>query len=265
MAKIFKRLDERCDQWLGIDATWRGNAPRYRYKSTIQRLCRNGWDPLDGECLMWTLYAQICRTWSGTPGRSKQNWRFTKQLNLAPGNMGPEVCLERTIAQITDENWVNQVPTASGVDDTGPHDLDLIHRRDTGYAFIELKVDFNIPLYAAFQIVQYAMVYFFSRCHAVTLGYDPNALEILRATRVDLAVLAPSEFFPAGYLEWLRRLESVLNSGLENFARKVQHVPSTFRFEVFPDWFAWNAENREQERVRNDVLQALHERHPLFQ
>lgn len=265
MPSILDGSDEICDQWLGIDSSWPGTTvPRYEHKSTLQRLCREGWRGLDGQLLVKGLYDHLPTNWSGARCRSDENWRFKKQTNLGSDNRRPEVPLERTIALITDENWANQVPTASGVDDSGAHHLDLIHRRGIEFTFFELKVASNNPVSAAFQLVQYAMVYAFSCYHAAALGYDPGRLEILRAKRVELVVLAPHPFFPPECHDWLRGFEAALNSGLVNVARELQHIPSSFRFEVFPEWFVWKAEECRTESVRKDLLWALHQRHRLF-
>lgn len=265
MPTIFDGLNQVCDQWLGIDATWPGTTePRYQHRSVFERLCREGWRGHDAELLLRSLYDQILQSWSGSPSRSVENWRFVKQTYLGPANLRPEVSLERTISQITDENWVNQVPTAMGIDDSGAHHIDLIHRRGSEFTFIELKVDANNPVYAAFELVQYAMTYILSRSHPDRLGYDLADLEILRAKQVKLVVLAPDEFYPPGCHQWLRRLEVALNAGLGAFAHEIPHVPSSFRFEAFPDGFVWNPEARNEESIKRDLLWAIHTRRPLF-
>ena len=265
MPSIFEGLNQICDQWLSIDSSWPGTTePRYEHTASHQRLCREGWRGLDGQALIERLYHGILANWSGTRCRSEENWRFEKQTTLGLDNRRPEVPLERTIAQITDENWVNQVPTASGVDNSGAHHLDLIHRRGLDFTLIELKVAANNPVSAALQLVKYGLVHAFSCNHAAELGYDMERLEILRAKQVALTVLAPYSYYPQECHDWLQGFESALNSGLATVARDVQHVPTSFRFEAFPEWFVWKPENCCDESARKDLLWALHQRHRLF-
>lgn len=267
MPCIFHDMDEICELWLGIDPTWDGTTPRYEHEKNLQRLCDEGWRRLNGQRLVTELYNSANAKWSRACCRSNENWRFSKQTNLGLDNQRPEVALERTMAQITDDNWANQVPTASGVDDCGSHHLDLIHRCGLNFTFIELKVASNNPVSAAFQLVQYATVYAFSCNNANGLRYNPGELELLRAERVELVVLAPHDFFARqhhNWLNWLREFEAALNSGLMNAAGEIQHVPSSFRFEVFPEWFVWNADRCRDETTRKDLLWALHQRHRLL-
>lgn len=265
MPSIFEGLNQICDEWLGIDSSWPGETePRYEHKECLQRLCRERERELDGPALVESLSNRIRENWSGARCRSAENWRFAKQTNLGEENIRPEVSLERTIAEITDENWVNQVPTASGVDGSGAHHLDLIHRRGRDFTFVELKVAANNPVSAALQIVKYGLVYAFSCNNAAKLGYEMDRLEILQAKQVALTVLAPRSYYPQACHDWLRGFESALNSGLATVAQNIQHVPTSFRFEAFPEWFAWKPADCRDESARKDLLWALHQRQGLF-
>ncbi len=264
MASILSGLGEICDLWLGVDASWPGKPSRYRHMATFQRLCQNPWGGLSGQRLIEDLYSRISKNWSGGPCRGRENWRFKKQLKMTETNPSEEVTLERTIARITDDNWVNQVPIASGIDGTrGSHNVDLIHRSGAKFSFIELKVESNHPLFAAFEIVEYGMVYVFSRIHASKLGHQAENLELLRATEVRLQVLAPHAFYDAASIDWLRRLEHCLNTGLEQVGQDLLQVPIGFGFSVFPRSFTWASANHQDITVRRDLLWALHNRTPL--
>lgn len=264
MPSIFDGLDEVCDKWLGVDASWQGKPPHYKRKINLQQLCQNGWGDLCGQHLMENLYNQILKNWTGCPCNGKQNWRFEKRPHLGKSNHRPEVTLEKTITRITDDNWVNQVPTASGVDSTGgKHCIDLIHRDRGVFTFIELKVKSDHPLYAAFEIIKYGMVYIFSRIHTEQLGYQVKNKELLRANEVRLQVLAPPAFYAAESIKWLRSLELCLNNGLEVFAQKELQIPMSFNFFVFPTSFAWNPAGHEDLEVRKNLLWALHNTTPL--
>jgi len=264
---LFDGLGAICDRWLGVDDAWEGQPPRYPHLANFQLLYRNGWGGWNGERLMWDLYGQISMNWSGGPCVGQENWRFEKQLNLGPNNLNQEVTLERTITLITDENWVNQVPIASGVDDTGSHyAIDLLHRSGSQFTFIELKVEANHPLYAAIQIIQYGLVYVFSRIHADQLGYQMMNTALLRAGEVRLQVLAPATYYnPPASIAWLLQLENSLNTGLEQFARKVLQIPMGFMFRVFPTDFLWVPAQHMEPEVRKDLLWALHNRNSIMQ
>jgi hypothetical protein len=264
MPSIFDGLDEVCDKWLGVDASWQGKPPHYPHKTTLQQLCQNGWGDLCGQQLMKDLYNQILKNWAGGPCTGQENWRFEKQPNLNETSPMPEVALERTITRISDANWVNQVPVASGINGIrGSNDIDLIFRTGASFTFIELKVASNHPLYAAFQIVKYGMVYIFSRIHTKQLGYQMKNKELLRANEVRLQVLAPPAFYAAESIKWLRSLELCLNNGLEVFAQKELQIPMSFNFFVFPTTFAWNPACHEDLEVRKNLLWALHNTTPL--
>ncbi len=265
MPSILNGLDEICDSWLGIDASWKGDRePRYKDKANLQRLCQYGWGGQSGPQLMNELYGKISKNWSSGPCTGRENWRFKKQLKLTDGNPSQEVSLERTIARITDDNWVNQVPIASGIDGTrGAHNIDLVHRSGAGFTFIELKVASNHPLFAAFEIVKYGMVYVFSRIHADKLGYQVKKLEMLRATGVQLQVLAPDPYYTTSSIDWFRSLEECLNTGLEKFARQEIEIPMGFSFSVFPNDFTWDSTRQKEIEARRNLLWALHNRRSL--
>src|SRR6266446_6938635 len=63
--------------------------------------------------------------------RIVKNWRWKKKDGLCPENASKEKILEKRIANIMNKNWVNQMPTASGLlNSTGGklHNIDLVHQ-----------------------------------------------------------------------------------------------------------------------------------------
>jgi hypothetical protein len=83
---------------------------------------------------------------------SEENWRFKEKPDISPDSKLLEKTLEKTIARRCGDDWVNQVPTASGLVGSGERqrNLDLVHRlSETQYDLIELKVGSDTPLYAA--------------------------------------------------------------------------------------------------------------------
>lgn len=267
---IFDGLPQLCDQWLGVDDAWPGQPPRYKRLATINRLAREGWNNPIGMNLVRSLDQRIFDNWNGTPSNGIENWRFEKQEHLGDNNNGPEVTLERTITKVTDCNWANQVPTASGVVETATaHNVDLIHRCGSHYSFVELKVNADTPLFAAFEILQYGLVFAFFRNNVQRLGYlgfPPERLQILRADAVHLRVLAPALYYRPEWLEWLRPFENALNTELQGFSTDVLGIPMDFGFEAFPDQFNWeeNIHNRNNVEVRRNVLWALRTRNLKF-
>src|SRR5579862_1258800 len=109
--------------------------------------------------LVGEILNQIDANWiaAGRQTRSKENWRFKKQLKIAEHNPSKETQLERAIARVMPEAWVNQVPTASGLTDAddGKRSLDLVWQAASGrFEFIELKVESDNPLHAAMELLQ---------------------------------------------------------------------------------------------------------------
>jgi hypothetical protein len=81
------------------------------------------------------------------------------------------------------------------------------------WEFIELKVNSDTPLYAAMEILQYGLLFLFSRHHQQELQYDTSK-ELLQATQIHLKVLAPSRYYTsnrAGAPYQLQWLEESLN------------------------------------------------------
>jgi hypothetical protein len=162
---------------------------------------------------------------------SSENWRWEKKTYISENNRSKEKTLEKEIARVSDESWVNQVPTLSGVISTTAErhcNIDLVHRSaDSEFEFIELKVDSDTAMFAAFEILKYGAVYVFSRNHASELGYDP-AKVLLKARRIMLCVLAPKQYYEPFNLDWLER---ELSRGLRDLG--LSNVDMDFRFEHF--------------------------------
>ena len=129
--------------------------------------------------------------------------------------------------------WANQIPVASGV--MGPDKdktmaIDLAHRcqghrHKRGYTLIELKIESNTPLYAAFEILLYGRLLTFSR--SGKLRYGIVGRPILVADYIHLRVLAPLEYYHSYKLDWLER---DLSRSIGRFARKKADVGMDFSF-----------------------------------
>jgi hypothetical protein len=126
--------------------------------------------------------------------------------------------LEREIVNKCGEDWSNQMPAASGL--VGPSTdkraaVDLVHREGpTKYSLIELKVDSNNPLFAAIEILQYGLLFVWSRNNLEKLGYDLHPQPVLAANEITLSVLAPGDYY-SDYS--LSNLTDALNNAFPDF------------------------------------------------
>lgn len=270
MPTILDGLDTIIDQHLGLDETWEGKPPRYKHPTSLIRLCREDDCTLDGIALIHALYDQIESNWADAGEfqarlPSSENWRFQKKADLSDGNESPEVTLERTVASITDDNWANQMPVDSGLLGARAHYIDLVHRSAQTFSLVELKIESNTALSAAFQVVKYGLAYAFSRRHAELLEYKVQDKELLQASSIELRVLAPAKFYP-GNRGWLADLETALDDALGRFMPELPEVeiPMSFRFEAFPESFDWSPGSHRENDTRKDLLWALHQRVRVF-
>ena len=161
------------DESLGRAAV--GNPPHHEHNTSSQRLTKQPLDGFDSHVLLASIYEMIGSNWDASKyhGGSEENWRLNDpRTELARENDSPEVCLERAIVRTMNalertNVWVNQVPIASGlIHPTSDRirKIDLVHKLGEGtFEFIELKVRSDTPLYAAMEILKYALVYAFSR------------------------------------------------------------------------------------------------------
>lgn len=168
---------------------------------------------------------------------SQANWRWCEpQLKISKHNASPEVVLERAIAQAFDNQgagrWANQVPVVSGV--AGPYAerrraIDLVERVDEGaFRLIELKVASDTPLYAAYEILFYLLIWLVARTKAEV------RTALLDAQRMEALVLAP-----ASYYQGLRLgpLEALLANEIAALGGR-HGVSLHFAFERLPADFA---------------------------
>mgnify|MGYP005859287897 CR=1 FL=1 len=245
------------DKWLGIDSTWDGKAPRYGHKSSLLWLQEHPPASLDGLNLIKDLLAKIHRNWKVAgclAPRSMKNWRFNKQLHIAEHSKSREKILEKAIVApaITGDDWANMIPTSAGLTGSeGRHrNIDLAQRDGTSFTFIELKWLTNNPLFAAMEILQYGLIYVFSRQNIDQLRYCPEKQPCLTATHLGLRVLGPTQFYAPYNVCWL---QEALSTGLLRFSKEVKPAMD-FAFEVFPLWFG---ESWFQSRPEAELKKAL--------
>ena len=208
-----------------------------RHRSALHALGRSNHLPqgsvaaaLDCIAANWKACAE-----AGQGSVSQQNWRWwDPQSFIGAANRSPEVILERAIVNACAadgrRDWSNQVPVASGVARSSSEKrraIDLVQKIDDAhFAFIELKVASDTPLYAAFEIISYVGVWLQSRSGA-------RQTDLLNATRIDSRVLAPSEYY-ARYK--LGALERLLDEELTAYGAR-HGVRLSFGFETLPQGF----------------------------
>ena len=250
MASILDGTNDIIDEWLGLNENSAGTRlPRYKNQTNLQQLSKDHDIPttLNGEPLVTKLLEQITRNWAKKEeGRkpSSENWRFSKQPIFNPRSTSLEKTLEKSIVVVTENDWANQVPVASGLVNRGEgkRAIDLVHQNaNNTYEFIELKIGPNAdtPLFAAMEILLYGLIYVFSRKNMTVLKYDSHNI-LLTANSVELQVLAPAEYYTGHQLGWL---EKSLSDGLSTLSKEVGYDLS-FRFRSFPEEFEWKLWSR---------------------
>lgn len=210
-----KKADDIIDNALGL----KSKGLKYKHKVSCKKLSMPPPVPFDCRALLLELLDHVKSKWHRGQSTGSENWRWEKQREIDPRNKSWEIRLERLIVNATGDDWVNQVPMVSGLTPAGDkrRAIDLVHRCGNGcYEFIELKVDEGggSPLLAAMEILQYGVLYIFSRENAQTLGYKRMNEGLLEAAGIHLKVLAPTTYY-AGYdLSWL---EKSIKVGLDDF------------------------------------------------
>jgi hypothetical protein len=244
---VLSGTEEIINCWM----TFEKKSRRYLHKSACQELSRRG-SSGDAVALIEDLYNKIDANWmerKRVKAPSKENWRYEKKQGLARNNKSPEKQLERSIVELLGQNWVNEVPTASGL--TSSHalkraNIDLVHRiRPACYEFIELKIVSNHPLYAAIEILRSGLLYIHARANQEQMKYSSIDNELLKADEVRLRVLAPDHYYCGYDLGWF---EKKLSAGIAQFvAAAVQtsqlrgsRLKVNFKFTAFPAGFQWD-------------------------
>jgi hypothetical protein len=245
---VFAGTGDIIDQWLGPNVARFGQAPHYRHRRAFLEMLQPPKNAtIDCVGLVQRLLAQITRNWEDAQALaprhpSRENWRFRKELFIAPANTSLEKRLEKMIALFTDDDWANQIPTASGLLNAygRQHNIDLARRSDRDFWLYELKWESDNPLSAAMQILLYGTLYLFWRLHLQELNCDLNRQPLLTASAIRLRVLAPRAYYETpspshhGSLKWL---ETCLSAGLQAVAQE-QGISMDFHFDVFQEPFS---------------------------
>ena len=168
--------------------------------------------------------------------RSKLLWKWRSAEVIADQNSSEEKILEKAaVCHLPKSEWANQVVTASGLSfysGDNRRNIDLVNRTGPGrYRFIELKTgESDNPVYAAVELLEYALLYWWSRQHPETHKAERENKELFAATHIAMEILAPNKFY-AGYdTVSLRNLSDVLTKSFNRLTRGQLEVK--FKFTV---------------------------------
>jgi hypothetical protein len=130
------------------------------------------------------------------------SWRLVPYFD-DENNSSKEKLLEKAVAcHLPIATWANQVVTASGLSlnsGDGHRNIDLINKTGPArYRFIELKIESNNPVYAAVELLEYGLLYWWARQHPEIhiKGREDQAL--FGAEHIVMEVLAPTAYY-TGY------------------------------------------------------------------
>lgn len=209
-----------------------------RHKSTAIRLSGApvvGWNGRNAVERLFT--AMNGDFWLQPMSRTDSNWMWRDTVPPA-SEASIEVGLERCVAeQGGREDWTCQMPTLSGylgASASKRRSIDLVQRVATErYRFIELKIGSDNPVYAAFELLGYALTYLRVRQSGRA---STGQHHVLAAKSLELVVLAPKEWYfyrrerggqdTSVELGWLA---DSLASGMTEFSG----LDAQFRFESF--------------------------------
>lgn len=257
---IFNGIDAILDKWLGLigheDEDDFGSKAKYKSKTAAIALSENG-SPFKSQAdnnsvakLISDCLNQLKNNLNAlNPDKIEpSNWKWEKSLHLASHNTSQEKTLEKLVAFLLDENWMNQMPVCNGLLGKGGSNacrVDLVHRDESSYNLIELKYSdkddggSDNPLFAAMEILRYGLVYLLFRKHQLLTTKSSKDHHIMGATKIQLVVLAPSSWYiykqrgGSGKTFNFKWLEDALTRGL---SQAIQDIPDMegmrFAFEM---------------------------------
>jgi hypothetical protein len=237
-------VDDLADAWFGLSRDNRrygdGRRPAYyKKRAAIDLSSRRGSMADDNNIATASPVQRMLKcvdeNWKrvGSPPLSDAAWKMRRACRLSQKNRRPETVLEKMVALLADDSWFNQVSTCS------EHGRRIDLGRACGaneFEFIELKYGHgensgtNHPLYAAIEIVKYALLYAHTRishCSQPQLPLRP----LLNARVIHLRVLAP-----AGYYEYQTRNGRVCKFEFEWLEHSLNHELSSLQPPVTYDF-----------------------------
>ena len=257
---ILEGVDAIIEQWLGIAKKPKyGKRPLNSKRALIDLSERKDLTPGPAQAraseLIAKLFSRIEENYkaSGGASPSPSNWQWEKSLKIDFDHTSEEKSLEKIVVQVLGDDWVNQVSVCNAMAKRKEYcrRIDLAHRlTDHEFELIELKYGTEVqghgsdtPLFAAMEIVQYALVYLFCRVRRL-YGRQLGKGNLLSAKAIHLIVLAPTGYYsyekqgqmrPYG-LGWL---EDCLNDGLCHYLQRCHDKLPTmdFHFQVLSPEF----------------------------
>ena len=200
----------------------------------------------DRDGLFFRTFEKIRANWFRfrEPARwpSAANWvlRVAPHFTYEPTKHFEKQLQKQIAICLENQGWGNDVPTASGlVDSQGRHiNVDLAHRIEDGFEFVELKLDADDPYKAACQIARYGAIHMLYRLDPeLTMRFRQNAM--IRAKRIVLEVLAPFRYYSYSDVD-LPTFERQLNAQLSAFAANYcAGLSLSFRFRAFLQSFVF--------------------------
>ena len=271
---ILGKVDKLIFEELGLAES--KNPPHYQRPEACQEISSRTMLHVNGKTLVEKIYRQITDNWHGFESRGDENWRWEPKTTI-PKTRSKEVILERLIVRTMGREWVNQVPTSSGLTKViKPRQsfdkrraVDLVHRCGNGqYEMIELKVDPKAgpPLFAAMEILQYGLLYTFYRVHLKNLELKQLEAEknkLLVAEVIRLKVLAPESYYKnkKGEDYRLGPLKGMINDGLKSFLTgKKFGFKMDFEFQKFHLDFALDSVVMDRKSPDQRIVEALNRR-----
>lgn len=237
MSKVFAGVDGLIDLALGVQCVG-SSAPHYRFKKAAL-LLRSRPPSLNMPELIEQMRCRIQSNLTSPDARwrnmggSWENWRWKKNLVFTPRTDVDEKTVEKLIAADCGDCWVNQVPTASGLLDKTSEthcNIDLVCRvGENSYEFIELKHDDATPLFAAFELLKYLLLFLVSRERGEEFRYSYEQSPIIWARSLNLVVLAPPAYYAPFSFRWL---ESEIDTALKSLSDA--EIALGFAFEQMP-------------------------------
>ena len=264
MPCILNGVPNIIDRFLGLD-TIGERTYTHSNKEACVRLCNLQEEDreFDGSELVRLVSNQIAanrreRTEEKLPCRGdRRNWRFEVQPDFQLG-VKYEIRLQKAIAVLLNKEWANAIPTASGVTECPEtaRCIDLTQRiSDDEWRFVELKALMKskdgssgeqTPLFACLELLQYALIFQYSKQHSEILGYTTSKNPIIAAKNVHLEVLMTQNCYSHNArlgrfnIAWLHRL---IDEGLSSINRQQANVQFSFRFSEFPEDFEWTEDD----------------------
>ena len=173
------------------------------------------------------------------PNSSKELWKWRTKTVIADRNSSEEKIMEKAAARdLPTESWANQIVTASGLSHNrgdGHRNIDLVNRTGPNrFRFIELKIDSNNPVYAAVELLEYALLYWWARQHPEMQRKDGEDKGLLSATHIDMEILAPRKFYTGYDFISLRNFADVLTISFNRLTRGQLTVRFKFAFFALP-------------------------------